>query len=86
MLAEQVGEEADRMEGARPTLVVDLDAALDGDAHLLAQQHEVADRAQVDVGRVVPLVGQCFVEWRPEWKEVTRYAEAVVAKGWNVGS
>src|SRR5438270_11656645 len=58
LLGEQIGEAAARVEGKRAAVPIERHAALDLGADLVAQPDKVADRAEVDVWRVVPGIVQ----------------------------
>src|SRR5947209_210409 len=54
LLGQEVGEAAAGVEGEGAAVAVQGQAALDRGAELVAQRDKVADRAEMDVGRVVP--------------------------------
>src|SRR5216683_742232 len=54
LFGQQIGEAAARVEGEGATVPVEGHAALDPGADPVAQRDKVADRAEMDVRRVVP--------------------------------
>src|ERR1051325_78995 len=60
LLGQEIGEAAARIERERAAMPVERDAALDLCAELVAQHDKIADRAEVNVGGVVPRVVQQF--------------------------
>src|SRR5690349_20505667 len=62
LLAEQVPEPPRRIEADALALGVERDALLDVRVDLVAEDDEVADGAEVDVGRVVPGIGQAAID------------------------
>ena len=57
MLAQDVGQ-PEALEAVRAAVAVERQGALDRDPQVAAQRQEIADRAEVDVRRLVPLLGQ----------------------------
>src|SRR5437762_334802 len=60
LLAKHVPEPPGRIEPQRPAVKVECDRALHLDVDLVAKLHEVLDRAEMDVGRIVPGRRQVF--------------------------
>src|SRR5436305_8165571 len=60
LLAEHVPEPPRCVEPQRPAIKVERDRALHLDVDLTAKLHEVLDRAEMYVGRIVPGRGQVF--------------------------
>src|SRR5471032_2574611 len=58
LLGEQISEPAHRVERKRLAGAVERQAALDDDAGLAAQRHEILDRTEMDIRRVVPVVAE----------------------------
>src|ERR1700719_2404802 len=65
LLGEQVGQAAAGIERIRLTVAVQRDAAVDADPDLVAQRDKVADRAEMNVGGLVPGVGETMRERHP---------------------
>src|SRR5690349_25172162 len=58
LFGEQIGQAATRIERIGLSVAVQGDAAVDADADLIAQRDKVADRAEMNVGGLVPGVGE----------------------------
>src|SRR5947199_2082761 len=58
--AKHIPEPPGRVEPQRPAVKVECDRALHLDVDLVAKLHEVLDRAEMDVWRIVPGRGQVF--------------------------
>ena len=82
LLGQQVGEAAARVERERPAVPVEGQAALDPGADLVAQRHKVADRAEMDVGRVVPMVVQ-QLRFRHLGRETTGRGGCARSRNWG---
>src|SRR5579862_7984016 len=56
LLGEEIGKRPTRIERERTAIAVERDAFLDAHADLVTQRDEITDRAEMDVGRIVPLM------------------------------
>src|SRR5260370_2968509 len=65
LLGEQIGQAAARIERIGLPLAVKRDAAVDADADVVAQRDKVADRAEMNVGGLVPGVGKTMRDRHP---------------------
>src|ERR1700730_4921842 len=69
LLGEQICQAPVRIEGIWLAVTVKSEAALNPHADLVAHRHEVADRAEMDVGRVVPRMRQEMRHRHPATKQ-----------------
>src|SRR5438132_5185444 len=65
LFGEQVGQAAAGIERIGLPLAVQGDAAVDADAYLVAQRDKVADRAEMNIGGLVPGIGEAMRDRHP---------------------
>src|SRR5580693_880763 len=65
LLGEQIGQAAAGIERIRLTVAVQRHAAVDANADLVAQRNKVADRAEMNVGGLIPGVREAMRNRHP---------------------